>query len=272
MKKRNIIIVISSIILLLSICTFIFVKKYDLFKNKINPKIDEDETVVEIINEEELLEKDSDGKIIDKETGSVLFDPKTNYSETIDIDRALLKGKTPNEYSSTDIVEYLKYIFYVYHERSFNKFNEEEVAAIVSIASMFYIPRTEEEIKKVAKAYFNIDNYELPTGTYNLKNYGKFTITKIDGYYIKSSVIDRVPFIMAEHLKNITINNNEIEVFYDYASNGDFYEEGCYHQALEIQEEGCIIGTYKVHLTYYDEEDRLNIDKIVYEKTDKYDE
>jgi len=271
MKKKVIISVILLLIIIIITISILWYKGIIFSKNNDKP-IDTNETVVEIINEEELLEKDSDGKIIDKETGSILFDPKTNYSETIDIDRALLKGKTPNEYSSTDIVEYLKYIFYVYHERSFNKFNEEEVAAIVSIASMFYIPRTEEEIKKVAKAYFNIDNYELPTGTYNLKNYGKFTITKIDGYYIKSSVIDRVPFIMAEHLKNITINNNEIEVFYDYASNGDFYEEGCYHQALEIQEEGCIIGTYKVHLTYYDEEDRLNIDKIIYEKTDKYDE
>jgi len=266
MKKKVIISVILLLIIIIITISILWYKGIIFSKNNDKP-IDTNETIVEIINEEELLEKDSDGKIIDKETGSILFDPKTDYSKTIDIDIALLKGKTPNEYSSTDIVEYLKYIFWIYHERSFDTFNEEEVAAIVSTASMFYIPRTEEEIKKVAKSYFNIDNYELPTGTYTFKNYGKFTITKIDGYYIKSSVIDRVPLIKGAHFKNITINNNEIEVFYDYAPAGGFYD-GCYYSELEIQEEGCIIGTYKVHLTYYGEEDRLNIDKIVYEKTE----
>jgi len=247
MKKKVIISVILLLIIIIITISILWYKGIIFSKNNDKP-IDTNETIVEIINEEELLEKDSDGKIIDKETGSILFDPKTDYSKTIDIDIALLKGKTPNEYSSTDIVEYLKYIFWIYHERSFDTFNE-------------------EEIKKVAKSYFNIDNYELPTGTYNLKNYGKFTITKIDGYYIKSSVIDRVPLIKGAHFKNITINNNEIEVFYDYAPAGGFYD-GCYYSELEIQEEGCIIGTYKVHLTYYGEEDRLNIDKIVYEKTE----
>jgi len=267
MKKKMLISTIIVLIISIIIVCILWSKGI-IFSKKNDNLIDKNETMVEIISDEELIEKEN-GKIIDKETNSILFDPKTDYSETIDIlGQSLLKGKTPNEYSDTDVVEYLKYFFWIYNERSFEEFSDEEIATIVSTASKLYIPRTEEEVKKVAKAYFNIDNYELPTGTYILKNYGKFTITKIDGYYIKSSVIDRVTNINGAHFKNKIINNNTIEVFYDYAPDGAMYAEGCYSYVKEIQEEGCIIGTYKVHLTYYDEEDRLNIDKIIYEKTE----
>ena len=181
----------------------------------------------------------------------------------------LLENKKPEELDEGDLITYVKGVIYAYPEQSFDNFNDEEKAVIILMASELYTPRTIEEIQAVAKKYFNIDNYELPTGTYKLAKTGEYTLTKTNGFYILSRITNKTNNINTAYLTDKKINGNQIELTFDYAPDGFIHAEGCYTPVLEVQEEGCIMGTYKVYLTYYGEENRLNIDKIVYEKYDK---
>ena len=264
-KKVFIFVILLLIIIIITIC--ILWHKGIIFSKNNDKPIDKNDFVT-IVEEETYLEKNEDGIIIDVTTNEELFNLNIDYS-LMDPGIGLLENRKPEELSEWDLISYVKGVFNAYPEQSFDNFNDEEKAVIILLASGLYTPRTIEEIQAVAKKYFSIYNYELPTGTYKLANIGEYTLTKTNGYYILSRVSNKINNINVAWLTDTKINGNQIELTFDYAPDGFVLAEGCYTPVLEVQEEGCIMGTYKVYLTYYGEENRLNIDKIVYEKNDK---
>ena len=264
-KKVFVSVILLLIIIIITICILWY--KGIIFSKNDDKPIDRNDFVT-IVEEETYLEKNEDGIIVDVTTNEEIFNPNIDYSLT-NPEIVLLENKKPEEMNEGDLISYVARIFRIYSEKSFDNFNDEEKATIILLASELYTPRTMEEIQAVAKKYFNIDNYELPTGTYKLANMGEYTLTKTNGYYILSRITNKINNINTAWLTDTKINGNQIELTFDYAPDGFIHAEGCYTPVLEVQEEGCIMGTYKVYLTYYGEENRLNIDKIVYEKNDK---
>lgn len=266
MKQKKYIVILSSVILILVTGDIL----YHLLDNKQsnepnNEKYESSNSSNEEIKnnyqEEESFIENINGIIVDKNTGEEIFNPNNNYSPNSIIQEPI---RIPSEIDEGYIDEYLKWFFKIYPEKSFESFSDQEIAILVSLYSNLYEPRTVEDIQKVAKMYFNIDNYTLPTGTYILDNFGDYTISKINGYYVRSSVQIRSKNINSVFFKDISVNENKIIVSYDYASDGLVYN-GCYSPlASDEENEKCIIGYYKVYLTYI--QDRLNIDKIDYIK------
>jgi len=266
MKKKFLIsIIVLLIIVIITIC--IFWAKGIIFSDKNNPYSSNEE--VTVIEEEKYVDKEDNGIVKDKESGTVLYDPSEDYSNSSEISMNYQVKAFMTSYDAQILLEYTKYFLFIYPERSFDSFSDLEIASIVALASELYIPRTIEEVQSIAKMYFDIDNYELPTGTYKIEKYGDFTITKIDGYYVRSEIQNKKKLIIDAFMAKAETNGNQVILYLDFVPNSFVGgEKGCYSPLNEVNEEKCIIGYYQFYFTY--DENRINIDKIIYEKNDKY--
>jgi|GEM_PF-1281371 len=280
MKKKLFISIVVLVIISITIVGVLWAKGI-ILSDKEEPKTNNN--IVTIIEEERYVDKEDNGFVKDKESGKVLYNPNEDYTDRNSYPEISVITREENDFSpeawdSYDIDfinEFIKYFTFIYPEQSFEKFTDLEIASIVALASQLYIPRGIEAVQAVAKIYFNIDNYELPTGTYKLEKYGDFTITKIKDYYIRSEIQNKKEMDeYSYYLIDTEIIDNKIIVYFDYAVDF-FFKETCYlphdfpGDGIK-REERCIKGYYQFHFTY--EANKIHLDKIIYEINDKYDE
>lgn len=265
-RNKGKIIVLIVACILLSIPPIIFTTWY-LSKEEINTRdnileneniqdnSDSNNNIQEIIPEQEHLEEEETGKVIDKESGSVVYDPSQEVDDTPPPSTVI---KAPENIDEGYISEYLKYFFFVYSEQSFSSFTDNQIATIVALSSELYQPRKESDVQKIAKEYFNIDNYVLPTGTYKLENYGEFTVSKENGYYFRSDIKNHQTSENSVFLIDTKVNENKVTLEYVYAKNS-LYGEG--YSPLN-RDEKYIKGYYTIELTYTG--DGYNVNSIHY--------
>jgi len=208
---------------------------------------------------------DNQKKVKNTETGEILYDPTVEYTEQEPEKIVILQEEIKME-RGNNIYEYLKYFFWTFPEQTKESFSKEDKDMIISLASQIYEPRSSAYVKKVAKQYFGIKNYELPTGLYDIADFGEYTILKQDDYYIRSSVKNfkeykkYVPF-----LTNTKIEGNKIYLAFDYAEGGE--NGGCYQEGItEDEKKECRVGWYDFELIYNEEENSLIVEKIKYTK------
>jgi len=279
MKRKLFVSIVVLVILSITTVCVLWAKGI-IFSDKENPNINNN--LVIITEEERYVEKEDNGFVKDKESGKIVYNPNVDYTDRNSYPEISVITREENDFSPYDwdsyddgfILEYMKYFIWAYPEHSFDVFSDKEIASVVALASQLYIPRSIEEVQAVAKLYFNIDNYELPTGTYKLENYGDFTVTKIDKYYVSSEIQNEKELLNSRYLIDTEIVDNRIIVYYDYAKSFMFTDT-CYlphdfpGDGIK-REERCIIGYYQFHFTY--EDNKIHLDKIIYEINDKYDE
>lgn len=274
--KRNIIIIIG-VIIIICLSIVILWKTGVIFKNNNDMKptypiddkkhLDTDLSTINnnIITKDnyKYLTKKNDGTVLDKVTEQVLYDPKEIYVADED-------NKFPNinELDKNEISEYLKYFSFVFPLQSFDKFDDNTIAIIVSLSANLYQPRTVREIKRIAEKYFGIIDYELPTGTYDLKYYGSYSITKMNGYYVRSSIQNSQKINITAFPQKLEVNNNEITLYKNVTPyNTEEGQFGCY--LPEDPKNECVMGYYIQKLTY-DDGRNLIINKIEYKSNPNY--
>lgn len=222
--------------------------------------------ISKIKNENRFLTIEENGVIKNKVEGYndyVIYDPQESYSEQI-LEKMDLEQLLDNEGL---LSEYLKYYFWAYQKQTKTSFSNEDIAILISLMLNTYSPNTSNYVQQIAKRYFEIENYELPTGTYEVPNYGNYTIIKVDDYYIRSAV-EESPNTYLEYtslvLKKIERNENKITISYDNFE-GSSMMGGCYSEKLESEnKEECKIGEYILELTYNQEAQSLRVVEFKY--------
>ena len=94
---------------------------------------------------------------------------------------------TLSDVPEEDLNNHFKLLINVLVGKSYDTFTDEDISIVVAHYLLnIYTSATDEQVKAFVKDYFNIDNYELKTGTYpfyvNGKNY-PITITKEGNIY-----------------------------------------------------------------------------------------
>lgn len=214
-------------------------------------------------NEYTYLIKKDNNNIYDVQKGTLLYDSERNYSKSTIKNLDFIKDISLDDY--IDISEYLKYFFWMFPEENKTEFTSDEIAIIVSLAAVWDYPVDNEYVQKIAKQYFGVDNYILPTGTYEVKNFGKYSIMKQDDFYIRSNVLSVDGNIYGNYLTKVIRKNNNITLYFDYAQgplNG-----GCYNRELSDEEkENCRIGTKIVELKTNNNNNILVVNKMTFNK------
>lgn len=191
-----------------------------------------------------------------KNTSTVKYSKKdVNYlNEMVQIPTDYLNYYKEFEFNdSTDIFsmsEYAKYFHYILdYETSYTKLTEEEMAAIITFAAGLSSPANTASVKKAAKAYFDLDDFELREGHYKVEGTGdlsneEWDVKLKDDFYISS--------ILARGI-DITKTIN----FYDVIQNGDeitlkgnlFIENNPNNPSiickLDTPDKSCIKGFYE---------------------------
>ncbi|MDE5540046.1 MAG: hypothetical protein K2J20_06130 [Bacilli bacterium] len=212
-----------------------------------------------VINKDryDYLEISSDGSILTNDTKEKMFDVTKEY-----LDNPLIPIKDMKLDDAVEIAEYSKYFDWIYKEETVEIIDDKTISAVVALASGLNEPKKEDVVQEVAKRYFNIENYELPTGTYELKNYGKFTVAKSNGYYVRSDIKEKVQNSKISYINNLeSVDDLHIVLTLEEAP-----ETGCY-SPVDRKEE-CISGYYKIYLYHF--ADLISVEKIEYQKNDKY--
>ncbi len=264
MKKK--LYIISGLLLLLVMGTLSI--SY-LYKNKKVEKQTEpgnNQSIGKIVkNDFRYLIQEETGIIKDKENDYIIYNSNENYSETV-LDKIDIQKLLGNK---GEMDEYLKFFFWAFNEQSRDSFSEDEIAIVVSLTLSAYGPNTSAYVKEMAKRYFGILDYELPIGTYELTNYGNYSILKENDYYIRSSVEESTNSTLentSRELIDIKIDGNKITVYYDYLK-GNPMNGVCYFEnASDEEREKCVIGHYVIELTYNANNDTLLFNKIKYTK------
>lgn len=264
MKKKRILIGVLIVLIVLGGVLLGLWKSGKILTDK--NKITIDNNLVTIIKDDyKYLEKDSDGKYIDNSTKKVIYDKKEDYP---DANFYMSTLYSLGDINGNYILNYVQFLLWIVGENTVLKFDDNTKAAMISLASFLYSPRSEEAVRYIAKQLFNLDNYELPTGTYKIKNYGEYTVIKDNGYYFRSEVNNKVNILKTEFVKDLKIDDKKIILSLDV--NLDSYllaDGGCYYNNESISK--CIKGYYKVYLTYLSE-DVMTIDKVEYQKNTNY--
>lgn len=272
--RKKIYIGTSILILLIGIAIPLYLYNVKNNKNLNNPKENQNEVNKspnhsseqnKITNDQRYLTISENGIIKDKENGNIIYNPTETYSEPtlskIEISN-LLENKE-------EMYEYLKFFFWAFPKQTYDSFSLNEIAIIVSLTLNTFEPNSNDYVKKIAKRYFGITNYELPTGTYEISNYGNYTIIKENNYYIRSSIEKSTTSDLentSHELTNINRNGNKLIVYYDYMK-GNLMNGTCYSENESFEErEKCKIGSYIVTLTYDSKEDTLIVEKMEYRK------
>lgn len=292
MKKKKIVVVSIVIIFIIGIIIFFCLSKSGIFSNNKPDNINgtqennnyndsnsnssnDNNNLTEIkLEDNKFIDKKSNGVIKDKETNQIIYDPKEQYNKSPLPETP--KVNTATEAQAAEIAEYTKYFLNLYQPQpvsskedfTIDNFSNEDIAAIVALSSRLYEPRTEKEIQEIAKRYFNIDNYKLPTGTYDIKNYGKFTVSESNKNYIWSGLKDKVEQVKTTYINKLEINDNQLILFLDEA-NDTFVNgyPGCYSPINPKNE--CASGFFKIYLTYVSDK-VLTVDKIEYKRNPNY--
>ena len=281
-KIGIIIIIILTIILIAVIGYLVIFNKNDFRKDndrtEINDKVpsnkdEEDNTpsttqtikrnVYDYLKEENKIVRDTN-------YNEVIYDSSKVYAKSTLDDLTFLDKLTTDNY---EIAEYLKYFLWVFTEQTKTSFTEEDMAIIISLAAdMIYTPRDSNYIKNLGKRYFNVDNYELITGTYDVilnkkeVNREKYSIMKKDDFYLMGGLIPtEIEIDNYEYMTDIKVDNDKVTVYYDYASSKAY--GGCYSPDLSIEEkELCRLGYYKINITMDKDKQIFAVNSIEYIK------
>ncbi len=276
--KRNLIIIIC-VVMIIGISILVLWKTGVIFKTNnslaptnpkkepVNLEIDTTKHVNIIKDNYAYLIKSEDGIYKDIDTKKEIFNPNEKY-ESYENFFDLIDIPEDKDSASSYLAEYSKYVRNIYYEETSDKFDNDIIASVVALSSSMYQPRTEKEVKHIAKKYFDIDNYELPAGTYVLKNYGKFTVAKENGYYFMSEIKDIVKHDKTVYIKDLEIKDSKMILTFDEA-NDSFLGgvPGCY-TPIDPKEE-CTSGYYKVYFTKKSDS-VMTVDKIEYSKNPNY--
>lgn len=249
-------------VLLLFLLIGITLAIYFYNNNRRTNNINEPE-INKITNDIKYLITDEFGNIKDKENDYIIYNPNKNYPKPV-LDKIDKEKLIENKWTMD---EYLKFFFWAFPKQSYSNFSEKDIAIIVSLTLNTYEPNSSNYVQKIAKRYFGINNYELPAGTYEVLNYGKYTIIKENNYYIRSSVEESTNSDMentSREITNIETNGDKLTVYYDYMK-GNSMNGTCYSENANLEErEKCKIGSYKIELIYNTNEDTLIVEKIEY--------
>lgn len=180
----------------------------------------------------------------------------------------------PINYDLDSLGEFVKYYHIILnYEESYTSLSDEEKAAVITLAAGLAFPQSEDYVKKIAKKYFGVDDYELPLGKYSVVGSGdmsgeQWSVTKEDGFY-KSSIIAR------------GIDTYRMIDFYDMSEvdntivlKGNYLEENMptnpsvlctYGEDLKTE---CIKGYYEYTLEKID--DSLVLQSINYKSNSKF--
>ncbi|MDE5539723.1 MAG: hypothetical protein K2J20_04480 [Bacilli bacterium] len=266
MKKKRILIGVIVVLVVLISGILVLWKTGKIFssENLNKENINNNLAVIEKDNYK-YLEKDSNGNYIDNSTKNIVYDKSAEYP---DANIYMSKIYPMDDINGDYVLRYVQFLLWIVGDNTIQKFDDNTVAAMVSLASFLYGPRTEVSVKYIAKQLFNLDDYELPTGTYKIKNYGEYTIMKENGYYFRSEVNNKVNILKSEFVSDLKINDNKIVLSLD--ENDDSYflaDSGCYLNGESVSK--CTRGYYKVYLTYISD-DVMTIDKVEYQKNANY--
>lgn len=261
MKKNIKIILPIMVVIILSVVVFIFInnRNKQLESNESKPEtktfyIDNKDKNNDGIPDTDKIEKDENG-IIKKES-NILYNPnETSYFPS---DIALTDLIIPNKENIDvdELTNYLKWIINEIGTNSYTDFNKNNIDNLMLVTSFPYSRTDKETIKKLAKIYFDVDDYTFPIGTYHTNNFGDIDIIEVDDFYV--SKFNHKFVCPCLKYQEYHFDGNELVVQYDYLDYGEYNNL----EYITYETPHKTLGTSYVYLEYNG--DNLNLKKVEY--------
>lgn len=173
--------------------------------------------------------KYEDGKIV--RGTEVIYDQNNTGENYYDDPYQDVKIPKKEKIDELDLREYLKIPCYELYKDSHDKITGDTLHQLILSTAIQYFPRTTKDtIAKLAKIYLDIDNYELPVGTYYTNRFGIINVIKIGDVYVfvegpNSIIGGELQDPWYSHAKSYELNGNELIIVSDLADYSDEFGE-----------------------------------------------
>ena len=260
MKKNLKVIIPILLVVILSFGIFIHINKSNKLKSEIPDTekksfyIDNKDKNKDGLPDADEITKDINGVI--KKGDLEIYNPNNEWYFPTDI--AITDKIVPqkNSINEDDLENYLKFILAEIGPNSYKEFNKNNIDNLMLMVSFPYSRTDKETVKKLAKMYFDVDNYTFPIGTYHTNYFGDIDVLEIDDLYV--SRFDIKFTCPCFKYKSHELNENELVVQFNYLD----YKEHNKDDYITLGTPYEVIGTSYIYLKFNG--DNLNLKKVEY--------